>query len=362
MRRTGYFALLAAWIALGGCSSSGSTTDSSYTTGSIYETSPPTAVSTIAGTPGVIGAADGTGPSAQFGQPTGVALSPDGTTLYIADFLSCTIRKMVLSTGAVTTLAGTAGYFGTADGIGSAARFFGPSFLATDGVNLFVTDAYNNSVRKIVLATAEVTTLAGSTAGEPGAADGTGTAARFNGPQGISITPDGTTLYVADYFNNAIRKIVVSTATVTTMATGTALNYPAGIVCDGTGTNLYLAGFVGNVVEQVVISSGAVSILAGSTTSYGSADGTGSAATFFNPNGITLLGNSLYVAETGNSVVRKVVIATGAVTTVAGLAAVPGSANGTGANAQFFLPMGIATDGANLYVGDAYNRIIREIQ
>jgi hypothetical protein len=96
-KKYGFWIVGAALIILNGC---GSTGGSSYT-GSIYETNPPLDVSTIAGTAGVFGSADGTGPTAQFGQPDGVVLSPDGTTLYVADFGNSTIRKMDLSTGAV---------------------------------------------------------------------------------------------------------------------------------------------------------------------------------------------------------------------------------------------------------------------
>jgi DNA-binding beta-propeller fold protein YncE len=357
----GIFALIgSALVFLGGCGSSGS--DSSHATGSIYETSPPNNVSTIAGSVGVFGWADGTGTSAQFGLPSGVCVSADGTTLYVADLENSTIRQVVLSTGAVTTIAGSPASPGYTNAIGSAARFNGPAFIATDGISLFVTDAYNNAIRQIVIATGEVTTFAGSTNGDPGFADGTGTAAAFYLPQGIAITPDGTTLYVADYNNNAIRKIVIATGVVTTVATGSAINSPADIVCDGTGTNLYVTGYLGNVVQKIVLSSGAVSTLAGSTSRFGSADGTGSAAAFYNPRGITLLGTSLYVADYTNCIVRKIVVATGAVTTVAGRPVDPGSADGTGSAAQFFRPIGIATDGTNLYVGDGTNRIIRKIQ
>ena len=106
---------------------------------------------------------------------------------------------------AVTTLAGAAGVSGTADGIGSAARFYLVRGIDTDGTNLYVTEGYNHTIRKIVIGTGEVTTLAGA-AGIPGTADGTGSAARFNFPWGV--TTDGTNLYVTDTENFTIRKII----------------------------------------------------------------------------------------------------------------------------------------------------------
>jgi DNA-binding beta-propeller fold protein YncE len=352
---------ISALISLTGCGSS-SSSGPTFTSGSTYETNAPLVVSTIAGIAGVSGSTDAVGPSALFAQPNGVAVSPDGTTLYVADYGNNTVRKIVLATGAVTTIAGSPGLTGTTDATGSAARFNGPQNIATDGTNLYVADLYNNSIRQIVIASGAVTTIAGSTTGISGATDGAGTTSRFNGPTGITITPDVTTLYVADFNNNKIRKIVIATGAVTTMVTSAAFSNPASIICDGTGTNLYLTDFSANMIRKIVISSGIVSTLAGSTTAYGSADGTGNAASFYNPNGITLLGTNLYVTEPLNNTIRKIVIATGAVTTVAGSAGTPGSANGSGAAARFNSPIGIATDGTNLFVGDAGNMTIRKIQ
>ena len=350
-----------ALISLTGCGSSTSS-GPTLTSGSSYETNAPVTVSTIAGVAGTAGSTDATGTNALFGQPNGVIVSPDGKTLYIADFGNDTVRAMVLSTGAVSTIAGSAGVAGTTDATGSAARFNGPHFITTDGVNLYLVDYNNNSIRRIVIATGAVTTLAGSTAGTAGAVDATGTAARFNAPSGITITPDGTTLYVSDFNNVSIRKIVIATGAVTTMATSAAFGNPGGIICDGTGTNLYLTDFTANTIDKIVISSGAVSTLAGSTANYGSADGIGSAASFNFPNGITLLGSNLYLTDTFDDTIRKVATATGAVTTVAGSVGVAGSANGSGAAAGFFSPIGITTDGTNLYVADSGNKTIRKIQ
>ena len=100
------------------------------------------------------------------------------------------------------------------------------------------------------------------------------------------------------------------------------------------------------------------------TTLYGAigADGTGSEAMFHHPNGITSDGTNLYVTDTDNHTVRKVETATGTVTTLAGLAGNSGSNDGTGSAARFYYPRGITTDGTNLYVADTFNNIIRKIQ
>jgi sugar lactone lactonase YvrE len=201
---------------------------------------------------------------------------------------------------------------GSTDGIGSAARFNLPSGITSDGANLYVSDTNNNTIRRIVIATREVTTLAG-TAGSHASTDGTGTAARFYTPHGL--TTDGTNVYVADSYNFRVRKIVISTGEVTTLA----------------------------------------------GSSVGSLDGTGTAAKFELLYGITTDGTNLYVADSSNDKIRKIVISSGVVTSIAGLVAI-GSADGIGSAARFNEPAGITTDGVSLYISDSLNNSIRKIQ
>ena len=137
--------------------------------------------------------------------PHGV--TTDGTNLYVADSGNHTIRKVVIATGVVTTLAGTAGFSGSSDGTGTTARFNDPNGVTTDGTNLYVADSGNHTIRKVVIATGVVTTLAG-TAGSSGSSDNTGTSARFTIQ--MAITTDGTNLYVADSGNHTIRKVVIA--------------------------------------------------------------------------------------------------------------------------------------------------------
>ena len=147
-----------------------------------------------------------------------MGITNDGTNLYVADFDNNTIRKIVISSGVVTTLAGTAGSTGSTDGIGSTARFYNPMGITNDGSNLYVADTSNYTIRKIVISSGVVTTLAG-TARSYGSTDGIGTTAEFYYPMGI--TSDGINLYIADTFNHTIRKIFISTGEVITLA-GTA--------------------------------------------------------------------------------------------------------------------------------------------
>ena len=160
-----------------------------------------TVVTTLAGTAGDNGSANGTGTSASFYSPFGI--TTDGTNLYVGDTKNHLIRQIVISTGVVTTLAGTAGDNGSANGTGTAASFYEPQGITTDGTNLYVADSLNHLIRKIVISTGAVTTVAGT--GSSGSANGTGTSASFNIPS--RITTDGTNLYVADFDNHLIRQI-----------------------------------------------------------------------------------------------------------------------------------------------------------
>jgi DNA-binding beta-propeller fold protein YncE len=330
-------------------------------------------VTTLAGTAGTAGSTDapsGPGTSASFNNPVGI--TTDGTNLYVADFGNNTIRKIVIASGVVSTLAGTAGTTGSTDapnGPGTLASFNGPSDITTDGTNLYVADFDNNTIRKIVIATGDVTTLAG-TAGTKGSIDGPGASASFNGPG--SITTDKTNLYVSDAGNNTIRKIVITSGAVTTLAgtagTSGSTNAPSGHGSAASfnepsclvtvGANLYVADYGNDTIRQIVIASGAVTTLSGTAGTAGSVDNT---ASFSYPTGITTDGTNLYVTDSGNNTIRQIVIASGVVTTLAGTAGPGGSTNATGSSASFNYPIGITTDGTNLYVADYNNNTIRQI-
>jgi len=268
-------------------------------------------VTTLAGAAGVFGSADGTGSGAQFHLPFGVAADKAGN-LYVADYSNSTIRK-ITSAGVVTTLAGTAGVIGSADGTGSAAQFFYPFAVAVDGAgNVYVADTNNYTVRKITPA-GVVTTLAGL-AGNHDYADGIGSNAGFGNLFGIAADSAGN-VYVADNTYSTIRKIT-----------------PAGVV----------------------------TTLAGAPGISGSADGTGSAARFSSPRGIAIdSAKNLYVTDQNNQTIRKITPA-GVVTTLGGVAGSYGIADGTGRSARFFTPAGIAVASSGvLYVADSYNHEVR---
>src|SRR5205085_2296558 len=336
----------------------------------IRKITPAGVVTTLAGTPGVHGSADGAGSAAQFWQPWGIAVDSAGI-VYVADQANSTIRK-ITPAGVVTTIAGAAGMFGSADGSGSAARFNAPDGIAVDSSgNLYVADTLNSTIRKITSA-GVVTTLAG-TPGAIGSADGTGSAARFNYPDALTVA--GTTLYVAEAYNSTIRK-VTSTGVVTTFAgtagafgningTGSAarFNSPYGVAATTTGI-IYVADS-GNHEIRKITPAKAVTTFAGSATTdgggIGSSDGTGRIARFNYPNAVAVSGATVYVGDTYNHTIRKIT-SNGIVTTFAGTAGIPGSADGIGNAAQFYRPFGVAADKAgNVYVADASNSTIRKI-
>ena len=325
-------------------------------------------VSTLAGTPGLGGRTDGTGAAARFFYAAGIAVTSSGT-VYVADTGNHALR-VVTAAGAVTTLAGAAGVSGVADGYGGEARFAYPHGVASDNSgNLYIADHDNHTIRKMNPA-GGVTTLAGA-AGIPGNTDGTGSAARFNGPTGVAVDSSGN-VYVADAGNTSIRKITAN-GTVTTFAglsgiagssdgVGAAarFNAPQGIAVDSAG-NIYVADTNNSTVRKVT-AGGAVTTIAGVAGQTGSADGPGGAARFNGPYAVAVdSAGNVYVADFFNATIRRIT-ATGTVTTLAGLAGQVGMVDGIGAAASFNQPYGVAVDGSgNVFVADTYNRSVRKI-
>jgi sugar lactone lactonase YvrE len=325
------------------------------------------AVTTLAGSASNAGTNDGSGSGALFYQPQGVALDSAGN-IYVGDTGNETIRK-VTPLGAVTTLAGSAGNYGSANGTGGGASFWAPQGLALDtATNIYVADSLNHTIRKIT-PSGSVTNFAG-TPGSFGSANGTGAAARFWLPQSVAADSAGN-LYVADSANGTIRQ-VTSSGVVTTVA-GSASNGsadmpgssarfsgPAGSAIDSSG-NVYVAD-TGNGTIRVVTSAGAVSTLAGAPGNFGATDGTNGTARFYGPQATAVdSGGNLYVADTANHTIRKVTSA-GVVSTLAGAAGTNGAADGTGTIARFNFPQGLAVDASgNLYVADTWNHTVRKV-
>jgi len=331
------------------------------------------AVTTFAGSPEAEGTDDGIGNAARFSYPHGLAIDGNGNLL-VADFGSNRIRKVILATATVTTLAGVQGFAGSSDGPGDLAEFTGPDYLACDGAGtLFVTDSSSQTIRKVMIATGEVTTLAGL-GSSAGSDDGIGAIARFDYPTGLAGDNAGD-LFVADSLNQTIRKVVVATGAVSTLAglankggsrdgTGPAarFSFPVALAYDGAGT-LFVADQSNHLIRKLVVATAAVTTLAGAAGVAGSDDGIGTSAHFDTPAAVALDGaGNLFVADKATNVIRAIALSSGAVTTLAGLAERAGSTDGPGTTARFNSPAGLACDGAgNLFVADTGNSTIRKI-
>lgn len=310
-------------------------------------------VSTVAGSPGQVGTADGSGTTARFNRPSGLWMDRSGV-LFVADGANHTIRTMS-SKGVVRTLAGTPGVYGYADGPAGQALFTFPHGVAVDGGgNAYVCDGFNHTVRKIS-ASGVVSTFAGGI-GSPGFVDGPGSQARFSQPEGLATDPAGN-VYVADAGNNAVRMISPS-GIVSTLATG--IWSPLAIAIDNSG-NRYVAAGGDNTVRKIT-PFGVVSLLAGSPAENGSDDGQGSVARFNTPFGVAVdARGNVFVTDFFNDTVRRIA-PDATVNTIAGAVQTPGLADGPGDDARFDHPWGIATDDAgNVYVSDVFNSTIRKI-
>ncbi len=290
-------------------------------------------VSTIAGN-GSSGNSDGTGTSASFSSPQHLVMTPDETALYVTDTGNNKIKMISLPAGIVTTIAGaTAGTSGYTAGTGTVARFNSPKGIFVDPISgvsyYFISDSGNNSIRKMTTAFA-VTNSFGTNTNTAGFVISTSaTAQRYRNPEGFAVDILSGSQYTVDTGNHCIRRSTylgtgVSNSSPTTSCFAGAS--PSG----GVGT----AGFVN-----------------GLTTT----------ARFNNPKGIAIdKAGNIFIADSGNHSIRMITTS-GVVTTIAGNGT-SGYVNGHGTNARFNAPIGIATDGSNiLYVTDSGNCAIRKL-
>ena len=343
------------------------------------------------------GFVNGIGSAALFNQPNGVASNGAGL-LFESDYGNNVVRAIVVSTAAVSVLAGGGSPNGTAagflDATGAAALFNNPIGLSWAPSVLYVADATNNLIRAIALPGGAVTTVAGGGAANgtaAGYADGAGSAAQFNYPYGVAADAAGAILYVGDSNNNVIRAIVLSSApaVVTTLAGGgggggTAsgyLNMPAGTSAlqalfsrpRGVGVAagvVFVADQGNNLIRSINVTSGAVATVAGGGSATGTtefyADGYGTAAGFKLPAGVSVgSAGQLLVADTWSQRIRTI-NASGFVSTLAGggssSGTVSGFANGVGSAALFYSPASVAADGAGfVFVADDGNSLVRAI-
>jgi sugar lactone lactonase YvrE len=322
-------------------------------------------VSTLAGNGSKTPFSNGQGTAATFSDPNGVAIDRSGN-LFVTEYSSHLIRK-ITPAGLVSTFAGngTAAY---QDGTGVAASFNSPYGITIDNNdNLYVADRNNYRIRKIT-PDKVVTTIAGN--GTSGLQDGTESAARFNLPRGIDVDSSGF-LYIADQSNNAIRKISPAGVVTTLAGNGTSgytdasglsarFSAPLGVALDSLGNIIVVES--GNHRIRKVSPDGVVTTLAGNGNATFK-NGTGTAATFSSPSGLAIdTDDNVYVAEYGNNCIRKITPGT-VVTTLVGNGLATPFADGTGTVATFNQPYGLAINSAGLiFVADTNNQRIRIIR
>lgn len=300
----------------------------------------------LAGAIGGRGYVDGAAATSRLSHPRDVAVGPDGA-VYVFDSSNRAIRK--IAGGVVGTHASLTMPNPTQSGM-----------AADTAGNLYFVSGNGDAVQKLSADGRSLTVVAG---GSQGFADGTGAAARFCLPNGIALDGNGS-VYVADACNNAIRKIDRS-GLVTTLvgapgsSTDGLLNNPLGVAIAPNGD--VLVADTGNHVLRRVSAQGVVSLVAGSVGVQGSANGSAAAARFTNPVDLVVTSTNIIYVSDGNHTVRKI-SAAGVVSTLAGLAGSSGRQDGTGAAARFYSPTGLTLDASgNVLVTEDGNHTVRRI-
>jgi sugar lactone lactonase YvrE len=317
----------------------------------------------------------GAATSAELHGANGVAVDASGNT-YIADYYNNRIRKITAATGVISTVAGngTAGFSGDG-GAATSAEINGPGDVAVDSSgNIYISDLNNNRIRKVTVSTGIISTVAGNgTKGYTG--DGGPATSAEIGPNGLAVDSAGN-LYLADNFANRVRKVTASTGVISTVAgNGTAgfagdggaatsaeLNVPDSVVVDSAG-NIYISDHNNERIRKVTASTGKISTIAGNGTAGYSGDGGAATSAELNgPGGLALnAAGDLYIGDFLNNRVRKVAAATSKIFTVAGNGVGGYSGDGGAATAaELNGPSGIGLDKAgDVYIADFGNERIR---
>jgi sugar lactone lactonase YvrE len=343
----------------------------------------------IAFTPGVVSSPAGTGTasytgngglatSATLDEPASAVVDTAGN-IYIADTANSVVRKISVSTGKISTLAGSGsqGYAGDS-GVATNSILSGPTALALDAAgDLFIADTGNNRIREITAENGYIYTVAGNgTSGYAG--DGSAaTAAEIADPEGVAVDISGN-IYVGDTGNNLVRVVSATTGVISTLAgNGTAgysgdkaaanlaeLSGPTNLALDFNG-DIFIADTKNSVVRKVMLSTGIITTVAGSGSAGYSGDGfSATNAALSSPTGVAVdAAGNIYIADTGNSRIRQVLSASGDISTIAGTGTAAYLGDGGGAlSAEFDKPESVALDPeGRLLIADTLNNRIRMV-
>lgn len=278
----------------------------------------------------------------------------------------------------IFTAAGTGtAAFGGDGGQATAAKIDQPWGVATDASgNIYIADQQNNRVREVNVSTGVITTVAGTGSAGFSGDNGMATSAMLYYPTGVAVDKNGI-LYIADCGNNRIRAVAGGFITTFAgsatrgyagdgaLATAAELKGPSGVAVDAS-SNLYIADSANNVIRMVSSSSGNISTVAGNNTSGSAGDGgQATAAQLNSPFGVALDANDdIFIADQVNNEIRFVKKSTGIITSIAGNSMV-GAYTGDGGQAtaaELFYPTGVALDASsNVYIADSWNERVRMI-
>ena len=319
------------------------------------------------------------GTSAHLYSPSSVALDALGN-VYIADSANSRVRKLSLSTGIITTIAGTgANGFSGDGGPATNAMLYQPQSVAADSAgNVYIADG-TNRIRMVASSTGVISTIAGNGDFGPYGDGGAATSAELCNPAGVAVDTGGNYVYVADTYCNRVRKVSLSTGVITTVAgnssdtngfsgdggPGTAAQfyYPSDLAVDVRG-NVYIADTENNRVRLWNASSGVVTTIAGPGNFGVSGDGgAGTNAWLYYPRGVAVdpAGN-VYIADSVRFSIRLLAANTNVITTVAGTGSFGFSGDGgPGTQATLYNPLGVAVGavGGAVYIADTLNGRIR---
>jgi sugar lactone lactonase YvrE len=335
-------------------------------------------IHTVAGN-GTSGFSGDGGPatSAQLYYPRDVAFDASGN-FYIADGSNQRVRK-VNSSGTITTVAGngTAGYSGDGGPATSASLRYPEGLVVDASGNLYIADSNNHRVRRVNLSTGYIYLVAGNGSAAYGGDGGLATAASLNLPAGLALDAAGGNLYIADSSNQRIRRVNLSTGYIYLVAgngsavyggdggpaTNASLNYPGGVGLDTSG-NLFIADSRNHRIRKVDTSGTITTVAGNGTPGYGGDGGPAISAQLNGPGRVAVYSaGSFLIADVDNRRIRKVDVATGIITTVAGTGQCCSSGDGGAAiNAKLSTPWSVVLDQfGNFYITEIDGWRIRKV-